>query len=284
MMPEVPSIQPDTGPSDDRNAPDGSGPSRTALPPASLGRSLRHAFRLIWDRLGIVLLVSLTGTVVLLLSLTLGLLVPLALPALLRTFFVGLVTVIALSPLVAVSFDMAIRIASHREITFHSFRHGVRQFSAVAIRLGVFHFVVSMVVALNVTFYLQLGGLLGRAAVVLCLYLLLFWSAMAVYQGPLLILQETGAFDEPGRSAKRGAKAVIRRSFFLVVGEPLYSVGLGLATLAWTILALLTAVGAAMLWLGGFCVLTTVSTMKLMAKYGVMDPAVYDELTPTKEA
>ncbi len=283
MKPEVPSIQPDTGSSDDRNAPDGSGPSKAALPPARLGRSLRIAFRLIWDRLGIVLLVSLTGTVVLLLSLTLGLLVPVALPALLRAFCVGLIAVTALSPLVAVSFDMALRIASHREITFLRFRQGLRQFSAVAIRLGFLHFIVSLVVALNMTFYLQLGGLPGRAAVVLCLYILLFWSAMAVYQGPLLILQETGAFDEPGRSAKRGAKAVIRRSFFLVVGEPLFSMGLGLATLAWTILALLTAVGAAMLWLGGVCILTTVSTMALMAKYGVIDLADYDELTPTKE-
>ena len=92
---------------------------------------------------------------------------------------------------------------------------------------------------------------------------------MALYQGPLLVLQETGAFDAPGRPAQRGAKAVLRRSFFLVIGEPLFTLGLGLAALAWTVGALLTAVGAAMLWPGGVCLLLTTPTLALLRKYGI---------------
>ena len=231
-----------------------------------------------------VLLLSLAGTVVLLLSLTLGLLLPHIVPSPLRTFGAALIAVTALSPLIAASFDVAHHIATHREVTFDSFRQGVRQFGGVAVRLGWIHLFVGALAALNLTFYLQIGGLAGRAAVLLCLYLLLFWSAMALYQGPLLVLQETGAFDEPGRLAKRGAKAVLRRSFFLVVGEPLFSLGLWFAALLWTAVALVTAVGAAMLWLGGVCLLTTGPTQALLAKYGVGNSAEADEAPLVKEA
>lgn len=222
--------------------------------------------------------------VVLLLSVTLGLLISHVAPVPLRAFCIGLIAVTALSPPVAASYDVAVRIATHREITFLQFMQGMRQFGGVAIRIGLVHLLVGVLLALNVTFYLQLGGVPGGAAVVLCLYLMLFWSAMALYQGPLLVLQETGTFDEPDRPAKRGAKAVIRRSFYLVVGEPLFSLGLWLAALIWSALACVTAVGAAMLWFGGACVLTTVATLALLAKYGVVDSAESDAATPTEEA
>ena len=231
-----------------------------------------------------VLVVSVVGTAVLLLSLAVGLLLPTTLPAPLRTFAVALITVITLSPLLTIAFDVALRIADHREITFSSCLESLRRFFPTAIRLGLIHLVVGMLTALNVTFYLQLSGISGRATVLLCLYVLLFWSTMALYQGPLLVLQETGAFDEPGRTGRRGAMAVIRRSFFLVVGEPLFSIGLGLAVLLWSAVALLTAVGAAMLWLGGVCILTAVPTRALLAKYGVANMADSAAAGPAKEA
>ncbi len=283
-MPEVPSLPSDTRISDDRNVSSEGGPPRTVLPPAWLGRSLLSALRSIWDRLGAVLLLSLLGTAVLLLSLTPGLVLPSASPLLLRTLIVALVAVSALSPLMAGAYDVAVRISTHREVTVGQFQQAVRKLGSVAIRLGLVHFAIGALAALNLTFYLQWSGIAGRICVLLCLYLLLFWSTMALYQGPLLVLQENGAFDEPDKPAKRGAKAVIRRSFFLVVGEPIFSIGLALATLLWSAVALLTAVGAAMLWLGGLCVLTTYPTLALLAKYGVIDPVESDEAPPFKEA
>jgi len=245
---------------------------------------LRLALRAIWDRLGVVLLISLIGTGVLLLSLLPGLVMPAALPFLLRTTFVALSLVLLSSPLLAVSFDIAIRIFTHREVTPALFAQGVRQYGSVAIRLGLTHLCTGLVAALNLTFYRQLSGAAGRAIVLLCLYLMVFWCTMALYQGPLLVLQESGAFDEPDRVAKRGAKAVIRRSFFLVIGEPLFSIGLLAAALLWSTLTLLTAVGAAMLWLGGACLLTTAPTLALLAKYGVIDSVASEDAPPQKEA
>ena len=241
------------------------------------------ALRAIWERLGTVLTLSLTGTAVLLVSLASGLLLPHALPALLRTLLVACVAAAAIAPLTAVGFDIAIHILMHRDITGFPLRLQVRQYGAVAIRLGLIHLAAAALAALNVTFYLQLHGLVGRIIVLLCLYLTLMWSAMALYQGPLLVLQETGAFDEPNRAAQRGAKAVLRRSFYLVLGEPLFSAGLLLALLLWTAVTMLTAVGAAMLWLGGICLLTTAPTLALLAKYGVIQPTVNAE-PPIEEA
>ncbi|MCW3099815.1 MAG: hypothetical protein JWL77_5433 [Chthonomonadaceae bacterium] len=231
-----------------------------------------------------VLLISLVGTLVLLLSLTPGLFLPTSLPVLLRTLIVALIAVTALSPLFAIAFDISLRICLRQEITSDSFLQAVRQYGGTAIRLGLIHLGVAALTALNVTFYLHLPGLAGRAIVLLCLYLLLFWGMMALYQGPLLVLQETGAFDEPDRQAKRGAMAVIRRSFFLVIGEPLFSIGLLLAVVFWSAAALLTAVGAAMLWPGGACLLITAPTLALLAKYGVIVPVAYDDAPPLKEA
>lgn len=284
MMSEVPSVPSDSITSGDRNVPGESGPPRPALPPVRLGRSLRAALRSIWDRLGTILLISLLGTAVVLLCLTPGLLLPAVLPALLRTLLVALITVVALSPLLAAAFDIALRIATHREIALVHVSQAVRQFGKVAIRLGLIHLCVGVLAASNLMFYLQVGGVAGRVVVLLCLYLLLFWMTMALYQGALLVLQESGAFDEPGKPAKRGAKAVIRRSFYLVVGEPLFSIGLLLATLLWSALTLLTAVGAVMLWIGGACVLTTTPTLALLGKYGVINSVEGEVAPPQKEA
>lgn len=283
-MPEFPSLPTDTRISDDRDAPGEKGPLQTSLPPVRLGRSLRTALRSIWDRLGVVLLISLIGTAVLLLGLTPGLVLPSALPFFLRTAVIALITVVLSSPLLAVAFDIAVRIFTHREVTPSLFRAGVRQFGSVAIRLGLLHLCVLVIAALNITFYLQLSGSAGKAVVLLCIYLVVFWGAMALYQGPLLVLQESGAFDEPDRPARRGAKAVIRRSFFLVIGEPLFSIGFLVAVLLWTALTMVTAVGAAMLWLGGACLLTTAPTLALLAKYGVIDLVVSEDAPSQKES
>ena len=283
-MPEVPSAPSDTRKTRVRNPAGGGDSSTIALPPARLGRSLLSALRSIWDRLGTILLVSLIGTVHLLLSLSLGLLVPHAWPAPLRAVGIGLISVTALSPLIAAAFDVALRICTHREVSFPLVFSGLRQYGSVAIRLGTLHLVVGLTTASNLVFYLQVKGIPGRTAVLICLYLLLFWCTMALYQGPLLVLQESGAFDAADRPAKRGAKAVVRRSFFLVVGEPLFSIGLGIAALLWSVLSLLTAVGAAMCWLGGICILITAPTLALLAKYGVLKAVEAPDAPLTKEA
>jgi hypothetical protein len=284
MMPEVPSVQPHSERTNDRNVPDGNGPSKTALPPARLGRSLLSGLRLVWDHLGAALLLSMLGTLALVLSLQLSLLLASALPAVVRTVAVALLALLMLAPLITAAFAVSLRIATHREVAARHFQEALRQFGSVAIRLGLIHFVVGGIMALNLTFYAHLRGPAATLVNLLCLYVALFWAAMALYQGPLLILQESGALDDPERRATRGAKAVVRRSFFLVVGEPLFSIGLGLAALLWTALTLLTAVGAVMLWLGGICILTTPPTLALLAKYGAIDAVEESDVPPTKES
>ncbi len=257
------------------------GTDSRSLPSASLGRSLVIAIRLSWDRLGMVLAVSLLGVVVSLLGLSVGLLLPAVIPVPVKSLCVAVCWVLLFAPLTAGAFAVADRAADHREITPLHLWEGARRFGGVAIRLGLIHLFVALVAATNAFFYVNLGGAFGAAALTLSIGLVAFWTMMALYQGPLLIAQETGVFDTAASRAKRGAKAVIRRSFFLALGEPLFSLGLLAATLIWSALAFLTAVGAALLWLGTLCLLTTLPTRALLRRYAILPE---NEDSPAKEA
>src|SRR5207244_3842647 len=119
-----------------------------------------------------------------------------------------------------------------------------------ALRLILTQSAVAAILVTATVFYLRTPLLAGRIALMLCAYALLVWSMMLVYQWPALIAQEKGLFDGPDHRAKRGAFAAIRRSLFLALGRPFYTLGL-LAVLApMTVLMALTAVLPALLWSG----------------------------------
>jgi hypothetical protein len=243
-----------------------------SLPPARLGRALRRGVREAWDRLGSVLGVSLTWMLLLTVPLTVGRALPPAWPGIVRTGIIVLMMALTLSAPAAGAFTVAHLACAHEEVSYMDFWRGAGRLFGPATRLGLFHTAVRSVFAVNLWFYASIGQGIGIAATLVCLYALLFWEMMAIYHFPLLVAQEAGLFDEPGRRAKRGVLALLRRAFYLALGDSLYTVGLLAAVLTVTVLYALTAVLPALLWLGTVAFLTTQATRALLVRYGVLPP------------
>lgn len=268
---------------------------RTDLPPARLGRALLSALRLAWDRIGLVMAVSLTWALLLSLLLALGRLLPAMLPLPARDLLMALMAALLLCAPAAAIFWVSHMICSHDEVSYLDFWRGILPFFGPATRLGLVHLAVSVLFAVNIWFYLRLGHAIGIAASVLCLYALLFWGMMAVYHLPVLVAQESGVFDTPERQARRGIVSVLRRAFFLTLGDPFYTLGLLAAVLlipVLTVLALLLrfpallaviAVLWVLLWPGVVALLTTQATRTLLVKYGVLPPPSAEAPVPDEQ-
>jgi uncharacterized membrane protein YesL len=251
-----------------------------APPPARLGRALRAGFRLAWDRLGLVLALSLTWSLLVFVPLTLWHLLPASLPILAREGLAALLAALTLSAPVAGAFLAAHLACVGEEVSYLDFWRGAKSLFGPATRLGLIHLVVWSVLAINLWFYLHVGHLLGGVAALLCLYVLLFWGLMAVYHFPLLVAQETGVFDEPDRCARRGALAVLRRAFYLALGSPFYSAGLLAVTLLLSAVLLGTVALSPLLWLGLIALITTQATHTLLIQYSVLPPPPTGEAVP----
>src|SRR5437867_2974932 len=92
-----------------------------ALPPARLGMALRMWLRETWDRLGLVLAISLTWTLLLSLPLTVGHWLPATLPILARIVIVLLTAVLVLSAPVAGAFMVAHLACARDEVSYADF-------------------------------------------------------------------------------------------------------------------------------------------------------------------
>lgn len=228
--------------------------------------------RAVWDHLGLVIAVSLTWTLLGFLPLMLARVLPASLPALLRNACETLFVVLLLSAPLAGAFWTAHLVCIHEEVSYLDYWRGIGRLFGPATRLGLIHLVVFGLFAVNLTFYLRLGAWIGGLAALLCLYMLLLWGMMAVYHLPVLVAQEAGVFDIPDRRAKRGAIAVLRRAFFLALGDPFYTIGLLAVALLLTLLMAALAVPLALLWPGTIALLTTQATRALLVKYGVLSP------------
>jgi hypothetical protein len=261
------------------------GPEAEASPPpaARLPLALRDGIRAAWDRLGLVIAVSVTWTALLFIPLSIGYWLPSTLPVPVRYAVILLTAAWIGAAPTAGAFAVAQRVAAQREATYADFwREGLQWFWP-ALRLSLLHQVVLGLIAINLRFYLLLGSLAGKIGCLLCLYALLFFLMMAVYHWPLLAAQESGIFDEPGRRAKRGALAVMRRAFFLAMGRPFYS--LGLLTVLLLISALLFATLAlpALLWIGTMAMLAAAANRALLIQYGVLPAPPQEEPIPDEK-
>jgi uncharacterized membrane protein YesL len=251
-------------------------------PPARLGRALRAGARAAWDRLGLVMALSLTFALLLCIPMTVaGLLA--ALPAPARNGLVLAVAALTLSAPMAGAYFVAHLISTYEEVSYADMWRGAKRMFGPATRLGLIQCGVLSVLAVNLWFYVSIGHLLGGVAALLCLYALLAWGMMAVYHFPLLVAQETGLFDEPGRQARRGALAVLRRAFFLAFGSPFFSAGLLAIVLAFSALVAATVALIPLLWLGVVAMLTTQATHALLIQYGVLPAPAQEEVVPDEK-
>jgi hypothetical protein len=247
-----------------------------APPTAHLGRALLAGIRTAWDRLGLVLGISLTWSVLMFVPLTLWQGLPSTYPLPSRVILAAAAALLALSAPTAGAFYAAFLVCAQEEVSYADVWHGARRLFGPAFRLGLIHLVVVSVLVTNLWFYVRIGHLFGGLAALFCLYALLFWGTMGIYHWPLLAAQEAGVFDEPGRKARRGAGAVMRRAFFLALGSPFFSMGLVLVVPTPLMIVPLVP----LLWLGLVAILTTQATRALLVQYAVLPPPPATDAMP----
>jgi hypothetical protein len=255
--------------------------AETPKPPkARLGRALLDGLRLLWERLGLALAMSLTWTLLLLLALWGGALLPATLPSGLRFLLTGVILLLVLAGPTVGAFHLAFLVGAREEAGYLDLWRGAGRLWRSALSLAAVHALVIGGLLLVFAFYLSFKGLLAGIAAMVCLYALLFWGMMALYHFPLLAAQEAGVFDEAGRPARRGLLAVFRRAFYLAFGAPFFTLGLGLCLLLLTVPMLLTGAPFALLWLGTVTLLTTQATRALLVQFNVLPPPPKPEALP----
>jgi hypothetical protein len=232
-----------------------------------LWKGIATGLREIWDRIGLTFAISLTWTVMTaaaLAALSRGL--PHAWPSGIRGAVALLGCALVGAPGFAGACWVAHLSAEHEDVDYIAYWRGVRRLFVPAAALGSIHVGVLLLASLSLWFYAHLAPAVGVVCGLVCVYVLLVWAVMAPYEFPILAAQEAGLFDEEGRRARRGALAAIRRSFYLALGAPLYSLGLLL------VCALLTAAFALlpMLSAGALAMVVTAPTRSLLVRFGVL--------------
>ena len=239
---------------------------------AHLGRLLKQALRDGWDKLGLVVGVSLTATVLLSVSLWLERLVPRAAPPWAHVLSVAVAMLVVLSLPLGGVFALAHQIATRDELSYGAFWRGAIKLYPHTLRLAVCDALILAALVINLNFYARLGNVAGMAAMLLCVYLLVLWALMALYHFPLLVAQQAGVFDEPDKPARRGTFAVLRRAFFLVLGRPVFALGLLAALLVLTALCSVTGVLLAVAWPALTALMLTLAVRALLVQYDVLPP------------
>lgn len=233
----------------------------------------------LWDRLGLVLAASVTWTALVSLPLSADRWIPLGAPPLSHLLVLCLVPLFAALPTAGV-FSLAKRIASREEAAYvHLWLDGAARF-APSLMLTLAQSAIAVILGTATMFYAHIAGWIGRVGVVLSLYGVLLWAMMLIYQWPALIAQESGLFDEAGKRAGRGAFAAIRRSFYLALGRPLYTLGLLAILLVLSLVMAVTIVLPALLWIASVAILATTATRGLLVQYGVLPAPIRAEPVP----
>jgi hypothetical protein len=235
-----------------------------------------------WDRLGLVLGASITWAIALSVPFTLERWLPPNAPGAFHLLVLGLIPVLAALPTAGV-FSLAHRIAAHEEVSYgHLWQDGAALLKP-ALWLTLIQTAAIAILVTACLFYLRVPSWLGRTGVILAGYALLMWGMMAIYQWPALIAQERGVFDDPEHRARRGAPAAVRRSFFLALGSPFYTVVLLSAMAGLSLLMVVTVVLPALLWIGTIALTGTFASRALLVQFGVLPAPVVREPIPDEK-
>ncbi len=243
----------------------------TRLRPLRPLRAVKMAIRLGWDHIGLWMIVGFT-----LFSL---LSVPLMVwqfghlfPPLLLVFICALIVALGFGPLLAGAHTIAWDIGDHRETGWLDLWRGARELMIPAALLGLIHMVVLIVGTVALWFYLRQHSFISVIATLVCIYCLGTWVVLAPLQMPLLVMQERGVFDEPERRARRGAVAVIRRSFFVALGAPAATCALLIANVGILTFSVLTVITLPLFTVGMLAMLNDQVVRALLVRFCVLPP------------
>lgn len=240
----------------------------------TLFQVLRLTLRDFWDHLGLAISFSLLHSLLipLLISVPLSAIKLFHSPPHASYFLLILLTLPIFPPLFTAYCFVAYRICTGRSVSWAYLLQGFRQHYWPAMRLGLIQLVITFGLLANLLFYTYRYHPFGTLLPLFWAYILLCWSLLLLYQYPLLVLQENGVFDEENRRARRGALAAIRRSFFLTLGNPLYTLGLLCITALLVLLCFLTGIAWILLYPALPLQLVTRATCLLLARYALMPP------------
>jgi hypothetical protein len=222
------------------------------------------------------LAISLTWTFLISLPFSIERALPRGVPPWVHILTLCLIPVISAGPTCGI-FSLIHRILTHEEVAYlHLWQDGAAMFGP-ALRLMLLQTAVAAILAVSIWFYLKSNLWISKAALTVSCYGVLVWMMMLIYQWPALIAQEKGLFDEPDRPAKRGAFAAIRRSFYLALGRPFFTLALLAVVIPATIAMAVTVVIPALLWIGGIALVSTLATRALLIEFRVLPAPVQVE-------
>lgn len=271
-----------TGQPKPKRGPEATKPNEAPLP-LRLVDAVKNGLRASWDRLGLVIALSLTWTLLLM-----GLFSADHLLAS-RTSFPARLAVLAalislvLGPALAGACHVAYRAVTNQEATYFDFWQGAFRLYGQAARMALAQIVVAGVLTANFWFYARLGGLFGLMAALFCGYVALFWLTMTQFHYPLLVAQEAGVFDEPDHRARRGVWATQRRAFFLVLSRPFYAFSLLALTAPFTVACYVLMIPLLAAWLGVISLLLAHALRILLIALEVITPPVLEPVIPDEK-
>lgn len=249
-----------------------------AGPPANLQRALWQGLQAVWDHLGLMVAMGLTGSLLVCATLSMLPLLPRALPPTADRFAGLALLVVAVSLPAGGACAMAHRIGVQESVCYAGFwREGLRLWYPM-LQLSLIHLIVLFVLLNGIVFYAHRGGLFGIAGGTCCLYALLFWFMMACHHAPLLAAQAAGEMH----GGRRCLSPVMRRAFYLTLARPFYTLGLLTVLLLLAAVLAFTGMLALLLWPGALFVPATTASRALWIQYGLVrvprnEPVVPDE-------
>lgn len=235
-----------------------------------LWQTLRRSFIDAYDRLGLVITSSLTVSGILLLALA-------VVPKLARINLIAaglwavFICVFVASPLIAGEFYLARRIVALEDTSFADLFRGARCFLFRSWALGAVQALISLMLLVNIWFYMTRGMLPAKVLSVVFVYLLVFWAMSAVYHYPVMVEQGSGVFK------------TLKRGFLLTLDNLAFTAGLFFAIIVLACLCGVLVVGMVLLYPGVASLLQTRALRGLFVKYGLLKEPVYidpDEFDP----
>lgn len=172
------------------------------------------------------------------------------------------------------------RAVSREDTSYTGFWLGARRLIRPALGLACAQIAVLFVLLSAIWFYTRVGGVLGMAGGGAAAYALLFFLMMAVYHYPALAAQEAGVFDDPDRTARRGAVAAMRRSFFLALGSPFFTLGVLGVEAVIVIACRVSLVLVPIALTGAVSLVATVAMRELLIRHGIVPPPPADGPAP----
>jgi hypothetical protein len=254
---------------------------KASSPTITFFKALRHATGDAYDRLGLTLASSLlwfAGIAALVFTVNWAVRFKHAGLAL-AVFFAGMVL---LSQIWAGCVYLAYRIATRDDPSLGCFVEAWRGLGWKTLWLSLVQAFVTVVIGLNIVFYLQSNLLILRIFGVVILYILLIWLTAVLYQYPLLVEHVFGAYTQE-QTRTSWLRRVLRRSLLLTIGNLPFSAGMFAIVAVWFIFCVFSVIGLALMFSGFAALAVTHWTRALLMNYGVIVLPPEPEVIPDEQ-